>query len=114
MRDLQAKDIFAFARVVSAIGLKEEIRDIAMKANKLTDLTKEELGFDLIFSVFEKAVTQKTESAFFSFMANIFEMDEAEVAAMDPVDFIDKAMEAADLEKWKAFFERVAQLMQKH
>lgn len=114
MRSLQAQDIFAFGRVISAIGIKDEIKDIAMKANKLTDLTKEELGFDLIFSIFEKAVTQKTESAFFSFMAGIFEMDEAEVKAMDPIDFINMAMEAADLEKWKAFFKRVAQLMQNH
>ena len=110
MRKLQSTDIFAFCRIINAVGIKEEIKAIAMKANSLKDINKEEAGFDLLFSLFEKASGEKAEEELFKFFANIFEEDVEIVKKMDPVEFIDKLMEAADIEKWKLFFSRVAAL----
>lgn len=111
MRKLQATDIFAFCRVVNAIGIKEEIKEIAMKATNLSDVNVEELGFNLIFAIFEKATQKKAEQELFEFFAGIFEMKTEEAMKLDPVDFLDRVMEAADVEKWKVFFRRVASLM---
>ncbi len=112
MRKLASIDIFAFCRVVTAIGIKDEVKSIAMKVDKASDL-KEELGFDLLFNIFEKATAKKGEKALFEFFAGIFEMSPEDVSRMDPVDFMDTVLEAADIEKWKAFFSRVAALMQR-
>lgn len=113
MRKLQATDLFAMARVVNAIGIKDEVKAIAMKANNVKELAenKESIGFELLFGIFEKATQKKAERELFEFFANIFEMPPQEVQSLDPVDFVDKVIEAADVEKWKAFFSRLASLM---
>jgi hypothetical protein len=113
MRKLMATDIFAFCRVVNAIGIKDEVKKIAMKANSVKDIAdnQEELGFELLFTVFEKATQKKSENELFNFFAGIFEMPVEEVKELDPVDFIDKVLESAEIDKWKAFFSRVASLM---
>ena len=112
MRNLQSTDIFAFCRVVNAIGIKEEIKDIAMKANSLKDIaSREDLGFDLIFAVFEKATTKGAEDQLFEFISGLAEMPAEELKAMDPCDFIELILQIANVEKWKAFFSSVAKLM---
>lgn len=111
MRSLKATDIFAMARLVNAIGIKEEVKTIAMKANKLSDITVEEQGFDLLFGIFEKATEKKAEAKFFEFFSGIFEKPVKELENMDPVDFLNGVLEAANVEKWKAFFSAVARLM---
>lgn len=112
MRNLQATDIFAFCRVVNAIGVKEDIKKIMMKANAISDIKNQsELGFELLFSIFEKATQKKAESQLFEFFAGIFEEPVEEVKQLDPVEFVDKLIEAADIDRWKAFFLRVAALM---
>lgn len=114
MRKLQTTDIFAFCRLINAIGIKEDIKNIAMNAEKIRDIKKEEAGFDLLFSIFEKAIKVNSEDAFFQFCTGIFEMEVTEIKKMNPVEFIEKLMDAADLENWKAFFSRAASLMQRN
>ncbi len=111
MRQIQATDIFALARVLNAIGIKEEVKKVAMQANSIQDLSESDIGFDFIFSIFEKATQKKAEKELFEFFANIFEEDVETVKKLDPVDFIDRILEAADVEKWKAFFSRAVKLM---
>lgn len=111
MRKLQTSDIFGMCRVVSAIGVKEEIRSIALSKEKKS---MEDKGYDLIFALFEKATASKAEKEFYKFFANIFEMEPKEVEKMDPVEFMDMLVEAASIDKWKAFFSRVASIMVKN
>lgn len=110
MRSLQTKDLFSFCRVVKEIGIKEELKSICMKSNNMNDVY--EAGFELMFSVLEKATSGKSEKALITFFADIFEEDYEAVATSDPVEFLDKLMQVAEPEKWKAFFSRVASLMQ--
>lgn len=111
MRKLQAKDIFSFGRVVIKIGIKDEIKAMTMKANSIKDIAREEMGFDLLVGILEKAMAKNGEKALFEFFADIMGKDKEEVKTMSPVLFIDALMETANIEEWKAFFSRVAALM---
>ena len=109
MRKLKSTDIFKLARLCAEIGIKEEVKKVAMKANNMKEV--EEQGFELMFSIFEKEVSKKGEKAIFSFFAEILEEDAKVLIEMDPIEFLDKVLEVADIDKWKAFFSRVATLM---
>lgn len=111
MRELKAKDIFGFSRVLIKCDVKEDIKSISLKANNFNDLKQDEVGFELLFSLFEKMTTKKAEGEIFTFFADLFEMSKADVENMDSVEFIDKALEVANVPKWKSFFSRVAGLM---
>ena len=77
----------------------------------MTDLTQESFGYDLIFTMISGASKKKAEEALYEFFANILECDKEDVRTMEPTEFIEKAIQIADVEKWKRFFESVAKLM---
>lgn len=111
MRNLQSSDIFAACRLMNAIGIKEEFKKMAEKANSLSDLKSFDTGYDFLFMIFERATTSEAEKEWYSFLGNIFEMKPNEVKVMDPCELLDKLVEVADISKWKDFFSRVAKLM---
>ena len=111
MRNLQTRDIFAFVRMVDEIGLKDELKNMIMTKDNIADLTAESFGYDLIFTILDKASSTKAEASVYEFFGGLFEIDPKECATMDALEFIEKVMEVADVEKWKAFFTSAAKLM---
>ncbi len=113
MRKLAAKDIFTLARILREINIKEDVKRIAMTANSAKDITAE-IGFDLIFSIIDKAVSENAEEKIFEFLAGVFEEDIEMIKEMPPAEFLGKIMQAASAEEWKSFFQRVGQLMKQN
>ena len=112
MRSLKTSDIFSACRVLSAIGVHEEIREVAMKAEENKGKkVKVDMGFDLLFGILEKATQENAEKEIYKFIADIFECDWVAVRDMDPIELLDGLEQVADIEKWKNFFKRVAALM---
>jgi hypothetical protein len=111
MRNLQTQDVFAFVRLIDEVGIKDELKTLIMSKDKMTDLTQESFGYDLIFTMISGASKKKAEEALYEFFANILECDKEDVRTMEPTEFIEKAIQVADVEKWKRFFESVAKLM---
>lgn len=113
MRSLQTRDIFAAARMVNKIGIKEEIKKILMEADSIEDIAKkkDEIGYEVLFSMFEKTSEKNGEKAIYEFLSGIFEMTVKEIEVMDPVECMDNILKCADVEKWKSFFSRVASSM---
>lgn len=111
MRNLQTQDVFAFVRLIDEVGIKDELKALIMSKDKMTDLTQESFGYDLIFTMISGASKKKAEEALYEFFANILECDKEDVRTMEPTEFIEKAIQVADVEKWKRFFESVAKLM---
>lgn len=105
MRKLQTTDIFAACRMLSRIGVREEIREVAMKAEESkTKKIRVDMGFDLMFGILEKATQENAEDEIYNFIAGIFECDAEEIRVMDPLELFEKSTEVADFEKWKNFF----------
>ena len=114
MRNLRTSDIFSACRLLNAIGVREEIRTVAMQAEESkTKKVKVDMGFDLLFGILEKATQESAEEEIYKFIANLFECDWENVRDMDPVELLEKLEEVANFEKWKSFFVRVAGLMKK-
>lgn len=114
MRGLETRDIFSACRLLVKIGVREEIREVAMKSEESKmKKVKADMGFDLLFGIIEKATQEKAEEEIYKFIASLFECDWESVRSMDPVEMLDKLEQVADLEKWKNFFKRVAALMKK-
>lgn len=111
MRNLQTQDVFAFVRLIDEVGIKDELKTLILSKDKMTDLTQESFGYDLIFTMISGASKKKAEEALYEFFANILECDKEDVRTMEPTEFIEKAIQVADVEKWKRFFESVAKLM---
>ncbi len=114
MRSLRTSDIFSMCRVLSKIGVREEIRAVAKAAEESKGKkVKVDFGFDLLFGIIEKATQENAEKEIYIFIGDIFECEWESVRDMDPIELMDKLEEVADIEKWKNFFKRVAALMKK-
>lgn len=114
MRNLKTSDIFAACRLLSVIGVREEIREVARQAEEQKGKKiRFDMGFDLLFGILEKATAENAEKEVYKFIANLFECDWENVRDMDPIDLLDNLQEVASVEKWKNFFGRVTELMKK-
>ena len=114
MRSLRTSDIFSMCRVLTKIGVREEIRAVAKAAEESKGKkVKVDFGFDLLFGIIEKATQENAEKEIYKFIGEIFECEWESVRDMDPIELMDKLEEVADFEKWKNFFKRVAALMKK-
>lgn len=111
MRALQTNDIFRAARMISGIGIKDDIKKILMEANSVKDIVKEESAFEFMCGLLEKVTGTKGEQEIYKFLAPLMECEPKEIATMDPVDCMEAVMEIADVEKWKDFFMRLLRLM---
>lgn len=108
MRKLQSTDVFACCRLLTEIGLKDEIKHIALGINTLGDIDVNEVGFNLIWSIFEKATSKKAEDKVYKFLSDILEEDVETLKKSDPAEFIEKVV---GIEGWSSFFSSVANLM---
>lgn len=114
IRKLQTSDLFSAIRLLKKIGVREEIKDVAMRAEESkTKKVKMDMGFDLLFGILEKAAEEKAETEVYMFIADLFGCTWEEVRKMNPLQLFKYLGEVADFEEWKSFFKHVAALMKK-
>ena len=108
MRSLQTKDIFSLSRIIMSLGLKDEFKKIAEKANT-NDINA--VGYEMFFTIISKCTDEKTEEKIYEFLAGPLEVEVNEIANMDIFVLADKVIQIADVNKWKLFFSRASQLI---
>ena len=114
MRHLQTSDIFAAARLLTKIGVREEVREVARAASENGKAAVQfDMGYDLMFGLIEKATTAGSEKEIYVFIADILECEWEEVRKMNPAKMFNQLKEAASDEEWKDFFGFVARLIKK-
>lgn len=113
MRKLRTSDIFSAARVLTALNVKEDIKKIALESQGKKK-AQDNVGFEVLYTLFERAVEKNSERRIYEFLSGIFEISPEEVEKLPPTECINKALEAADIEEWKAFFTSVASLIRKN
>lgn len=114
MRNLKTSDIFEAIRLTSAIGIREEIKEVARYAeeNKGKKI-RADFGVDFLLGILEKAAQENAEKEIYKFFANILECEWEAVRDMDPIDFMDELEKVADWKRWINFFKRVAKAIGK-
>lgn len=114
MRSFETGDLFEGARLVMKIGIREEIEEVAKRANESKDKkAKIDMGFDLFFGILGKAITENAEQEIYKFLSNIFECTPEEVKKMDPLVLFETMEKVASFEEWANFFKRVMKLIPK-
>lgn len=114
MRNLETQDIFAAIRLLSKIGVREEIKEVARQAEEnKTKTVRFDAGFDLLIGIIEKAAQENAENEIYKFIANLFECEPEKVRKMKPIELMKGLEKVANLEEWKNFFEYVKRWMKK-
>ena len=108
MRKLITRDIPAFCRTLKAIGIKEELREIA-KTGTAKDVWA--AGYDLVYGIFDKATEKNAESYLYEFFAGPFEMTAEQVANMELSEFFKSMKELAEGNDLVGFFKSAAASM---
>lgn len=105
MRNLETSDLFKAGRLILKIGVREELQEVAKRAEEnKAKKAKLDLGFDLLFGIFEKAMQENAEKEIYVFIADLFECEWEEVKKMNPIEMFKKLEEVANIEEWKNFF----------
>ncbi len=102
MRKLKTSDLFALARCISQIGIKDELKKVGMEASNVNDIASN--GFEIIYTLFEKVCEKKSEKPIYEFVATLLECKWEEVRDMNPLELIEKLKDVANITEWKAFF----------
>ena len=109
MRKLKTCDIPALCRSLKKLGVKEQFKDLAQKANNAKDVWT--YGFDLVWDLFD-AVTEETgEFAIYEFLAGPFEMTAAEVSDLDLDVLLSNLKQMAEENNLITFFKSAAKSM---
>lgn len=104
MRKLKTKDVFTAGRMIKKMGIKEELK-IAL-TNERT--SRENVGFEVMNEIFEKAVEQESEQLIYEFLAGPFECDPKDVEDMELLQMVEGLKYCGDVEAWKVFFKGVS------
>ena len=109
MRKLKTSDIPVFCRCVKKLGLKEQIKDVAQKANTVKDVWA--FGFDFVWDLFDIATEQAGESCLYEFLAGPFEMTPDEVRDLDMDILLENIQHLVTENNLAAFFKFAARSM---
>lgn len=109
MRKLKTSDIPVLCRCVKKLGLKEEIKAVAQKANTATDVWS--FGFDFIWNLFDIATEQAGEACLYEFLAGPFEMTPEEVRDLDMEILLENLQKLVQENNLAVFFKFAAASM---
>lgn len=108
MKKLKTSDLFAALRVVSAAGLRTELKPILVKASKGEKVDVGDIGVDAALAIMEGAAKTGTERALYEFLSKPWEVPADEIAELDIKAFIGKFKEMAEVNDLGAFFGELA------
>lgn len=109
MRKLKTADIPVFCRCMKRLGVKDQIRELALKSNTVADVW--DFGFDFVWNLFDIATEKNGEAELYTFLSGPFEMTPEEVANLDIEVLIANIQQLVEENKLAGFFKSAAALM---
>lgn len=113
MRKLNTSDVFAFARIVRACGIREELKSIIKEVAGKEDFNVEEIGMDTVLAIMEALAEKKSEAAICEMLAGPFEMSAEEVRGLELPELAEYIRQLADENDLKSFFKFVSGIVTK-
>lgn len=95
MRSLRTSDLFSFARVIKASGIREDLINYLQKLSAEENMETERVGINTILMIAEALSEKKAEKAIYDALAPVFEMTATEVEEMSPKMLIDNLKQLA-------------------
>lgn len=84
MRKLRTSDLFSFARVIKASGIREELMNYIRKLAGEDTTDQERIGINTILMIAEALADKKAEKAIYEALGPVFELSPAEVEELPP------------------------------
>lgn len=109
MRKLKTSDVFTAARMLKKLGLQEQAKEIAAKADEVKDIWS--MGFDFVYSIFDRATDSEGEGLVCEFLAGPFEKTPEEMRDLDLPDLMDGLKQLAQENNLLPFFKNAGKLM---
>ena len=81
MRKLNFGDTFKFVRLISKIGLKDQVLKLSEEAESFESLNK--LGYEGVFTLITSATSEQAEQLIYEFLSAPFEMQPCDIQNMD-------------------------------
>ena len=110
MRKANTADMFKIGRLITDLGVKEQL----FEAQKNKEIDKlEEIGFDFFYAIFEKAVSEEVERKIYDVLSGPFEMADEEIGKMAFSELLDGFVNCFDLEVVVNFIKRALPAIKK-
>ncbi len=109
MRKLIVSDVPKFCRIIKRLEVREDIKRIAAQADRMSDIGSLAAdiwgaGFDMIWTLMEKASAAAVEADVYAFLAGPFECEADVVASMPLPEFKEKIVEFVKGNDLRSFF----------
>lgn len=109
MRKANMNDLFQIARLVTKLGIKDDIFE-AQKEKELVDV--EQIGFDVVFKIFEKATTEDIQNEIYEILSAPFEIPKEDIGRLEPDKLIEMCSKCFNLTTVINFIKRVQPMIQ--
>ena len=96
MRSLKTSDLFSFARVIKASGVREELTDYIQRLSKQDNTDVSKIGFNTMLMIMEALSDKKAEKAIYEALAPVFEMKVDQIQDLPPKDLFDLLKQMAE------------------
>ena len=113
MRKLNTSDVFAFARIVKASGMREELKKILKDVAASEKKNLEDVGMDTIMALLEALAEKKSEAAIYQLLAGPFEKTAEEVEKMELPELFENLRALSESNDLKVFFSYVSGIVGK-
>ena len=96
MRSLKTSDLFSFARVIKASGVREELTDYIQRLSMQDNTDVSKIGFNTMLMIMEALSDKKAENAIYEALAPVFEMTVDQIQDLPPKDLFDLLKQMAE------------------
>ena len=108
MRKLNTSDVFAFARIVKASGMREELKTIIRDISGRENWDVEEIGMDSVLAILEALAEKRSEAAICEMLAGPFEMSAEDVRTLELPQLAECIRQLISENDLKSFFSFVS------
>ena len=114
MRKIITADVFAFARVIKASGMREQLTAFIRKlAAQDKELDVEAVGYEGLLVMIEALAERKAENALYEALGSIAEMKPSDIQNLPPAEFFKLFKDIFEENDIKAFFGYVSGILGK-
>lgn len=114
MRKIITADVFAFARVIKASGMREQLTAFIRKlAAQDKELDVEAVGYEGLLVMIEALAERKAENALYEALGSIAEMKPSDIQNLPPAEFFKLFKDISEENDINAFFGYVSGILGK-
>lgn len=106
MRKANVSDMFNIARLIKEFGIKDEIFEATKGKDDI-----EEIGFSMVYNIFDKATTEEAEQKIYEVLSKPFEIECKKIGKMEIDELINIFLQCFNISTLLNFIKRATPLV---